>query len=64
MEKMTQAILHGYKAIETAVVSAYQKIETGAVQGFQALTDRCIARFFAREGETVQQARARLSGKE
>lgn len=50
----------GYEKIERGVVWGYEKIERGAVEGFEKLTDRCVQALFAKEGESVQQARARL----
>ena len=63
VEKMGQAVTSGCKKIETGVVSGYQKIEHGAVTGFQKASDKCIDVLFAKEGETVEEAKARLSSK-
>ena len=55
------AVVDGYKKIEDTVVDGYKKIETGAVEGFAKVTDKCVEALFAREGETVEEARERLS---
>ena len=52
VEKMGQAVTNGYK-----------KIENGAVTGFEKVTDKCIDVLFAKEGETVEEAKTRLSTK-
>jgi hypothetical protein len=66
-EKTYKAIEDGvvgtYEKIENAVVCGYKKIERGAVSGFRKISDKCIAKFFSREGETVEETRKRLSRK-
>ena len=52
VEKMGQTVTGGYK-----------KIENGAVTGFEKVTDKCVDVLFAKEGETVEEARARLASK-
>ena len=52
----------GYQKIEDAVVGGYKKIETGVVEGFGKVTDKCVETLFAKEGETVEDAKKRLSG--
>ena len=54
----------GYKKIEKAVVSGYKKIETGAVEGFGKVVDKCVEILFTKEGESVEDAKKRLSHKE
>ena len=61
-EKIAEKVVEGYKKIETGVVEGYKKIETGAVEGFQKMNDKIIEKVFARDGETVAEARERLSG--
>lgn len=61
VEGMGQAVTGGYKKIENSVVSGSKKIENGAVTGFEKVTDKCIDVLFAKEGETVAEAKARLS---
>ena len=59
-KKAEETVVNGYGKIETAVVSGYRKVEKGAVEGFDRVTDSCVKALFAREGETVEQTRARL----
>lgn len=54
----------GYRKIEKAVVTGYRKIETGAVEGFGKVVDKCVEVLFAREGESVEEAKKRLNRKE
>lgn len=61
-EKIAEAVVTGYKKIEDGVVGGYKKIETGVVEGFEKVTDKCVEVLFAKEGETVEQAKARLNG--
>lgn len=61
--EMGQIVTSGYKKIEDGVVSGYQKIENGAVTGFEKVSDKCVEILFAKEGETVEEAKARLASK-
>ena len=54
----------GYKKIEKGVVDGYKKIEDGVVEGFGKVVDKCVEVLFAKEGESVEDAKARLSGKD
>ena len=61
-EKIAEAVVEGYKKIENGVVEGYQKIEQGDVDGFNKVTDKCVEKLFAKEGESVEDAKKRLSG--
>lgn len=61
-EKIAEAVVGGYKKIETGVVEGYKKIETGAVDGFNKVSDKCVEVLFAKEGESVEDAKKRLQG--
>lgn len=63
-EKIADGVVSGYKKIEDGVVGGYKKIEEGAVKGFDKVVDKCVEVLFAKEGETVEEARKHLSGKE
>ncbi len=63
-EKIAANVQKGYKSIETGVVEGYKKIEDGIVGGFNKVTDKCVEKLFAKEGESVEDAKKRLSGKE
>lgn len=59
-EKIAEGVVGGYKKIENGVVDGYKKIENGVVEGFGKVTDKCVEVLFAKEGETVEEAKARL----
>lgn len=61
-EKIAEGVVKGYKKIEDGVVGSYKKIETGVVEGFGKVTDKCVEVLFAKEGESVEDAKKRLSG--
>lgn len=61
VEKLGRTVTDSYKRIENGVVGAYRKIETGAVSGFEKVMDKCIELAFTREGESVADAKKRLS---
>ena len=60
-EKIAEKVVEGYKKIEDGVVSGYKKIEDGAVSGFNKVADKCVEVLFAKENETVEEAKERLS---
>jgi len=61
-EKIAEKVVEGYKKIEDGVTHGYKKMETGVVEGFGKVTDKCVEKLFAKEGETVEDAKKRLSG--
>ena len=60
-EKIAETVVEGYKKIEEGVVEGYKKIEKGAVDSFNKVTDKIVETVFAKEGETVEEAKERLS---
>jgi len=63
-KKIGQGVVDGYKKIEDGVVGGYKKIESCVVEGFGRVVDKCVEVLFAREGESVEEARARLNSKD
>ena len=47
--------------IKEAVVGGYKKIEGSVVDGFGKVTDHFVEKFFAHEGESVEEAKKRLN---
>lgn len=60
-EKIAAGITEGYEKIEEGVVTGYQKIETGVVDGFAKITDKFVGKFLTRDGESVEEAKARMA---
>lgn len=63
-DKIADAVVEGYKKIENGVVSGYKKIEDGVVEGFNKVSDKFVEKLFAKEGESVEDAKARLRGED
>lgn len=61
-EKIAEGVVNGYKKIEDGVVGGYKKIEDGVVRGFGKVTDKCVEKLFAKDGESVEDAKKRLKG--
>ncbi len=59
-KKIENAVVEGYKKIENGVVEGYKKIENGVVEGFGKVSDKCVEKLFAKEGESVEDAKKRL----
>ena len=53
VEKMAQGVTEGYK-----------KIANGGVSGDQKIENAFVNTFLAKEGETIEEAKARITGKE
>ena len=62
-EKIAEAVTGGYKKIEKGVVDGYKKIEQGVVGGYTKLEDKFVDAYLTKDGETVEEAKARLKGK-
>ena len=60
MSKFVQA----NEKITEGVVKGYKKIENGVVEGFGKVVDKCVEVLFAKEGESVEDAKKRLSGED
>lgn len=60
-DKIESGVVGAYKAVEDGVVGAYKAVETGVVDGFNKMTDKIVGAVFTREGETVEEAKARLN---
>ena len=60
-EKISEGVVGGYKKIEEGVVGSYKKIEKGAVGGFNKIADKFVDNFLTKEGESVEEAKERLS---
>ena len=57
-------IVKASENIADAITGGYKKIEESVVEGFNKVSDKCIDVLFAKEGESVEDAKKRLSGKE
>ena len=60
-EKIAEKVVDGYKKIESGVVKGYKKVESGVVDGFGKVSDKCVEVLFAKDGESVEDAKKRLS---
>ncbi len=63
-EKIAQSVTATYQKIETGIVDVYKKVETGVVSGFNIIKDAFVEQFLTRDGETVEEAKARLDAQE
>ncbi len=63
-QKIVDAVVGGYKKIERGVVGGYKKIENGAVDGFTKISDSFVDQFLTKDGESVEEAKARLEAEQ
>ena len=59
-EKVAEVVTKGYKKIENGVVGGYKKVESGVVGGYTKVEDKFVDAFLTKDGETVEEAKARL----
>lgn len=59
-EKIAEAVTDGYKKIEKGVVDGYKKIEQGVVNGYTKIEDKFVDAYLTKDGESVEDAKARL----
>jgi len=59
-EKIADAVTGGYKKIEKGVVKGYKKIEQAVVGGYTKIEDKFVDAYLTKDGETVEEAKARL----
>lgn len=60
-EKIAEKVVGAYKMIEEGVVGGYKKIEKGAVNGFTKISDSFVDEFLTKDGESVEEAKARIA---
>lgn len=63
-EKIAEVVTEGYKKIEKGVVEGYKKIEKGVVDGYTKIEDKFVDAYLTKDGETVEEAKARLKNKD
>lgn len=59
-----KAVVDTYKSIEETVVGAYQKVEDTVVGTYQKVEYAFVEKFLTKPGESVEEAKARISEKE
>ncbi|MDE7207525.1 MAG: hypothetical protein K2N90_10290 [Lachnospiraceae bacterium] len=57
-------LIEANEKIAEGVVSGYKKIEEGAVGGFTKMTNKFVDNFLTKEGETLEEAKARLAAEQ
>ena len=62
-QKIAKTVTGGYKKIENGVVCGYKKIEQGVVDTYTKIEDKFVDAYLTKEGETVEEAKARLKNK-
>lgn len=60
-EEIAEAVTGGFQKIEDSVVGGYKKIEDTVVGAYKQVEDAFVDRFLTHEGETTEEAKARLA---
>lgn len=58
--KIAEAVTYGYRKMEQGVVDGYQKMEQHVVNGYTRIEDKFVDAFLTREGESVEESKARF----
>ena len=59
-DALEKGAVDAYQKIENAVVGAYKKVENGVVDAYRKMEDHFVEKLFARDGESVEEAKERL----
>ncbi len=62
-QTIAKTVVDGYKKVEDAVVGGYKKIEDGVLGAYTKVEDKFVDQYLTRDGETVEEAKARLKNK-
>ena len=60
-EEIAAAVTGGFQKIEDGVVGGYKKIEDTVVGAYRQIEDKFVGKFLTHEGETAEEAKARLA---
>ena len=60
--EIQNSVVDGYQKVEDFFVDGYKTVENFFVDGYKTVEDKCIEWFFAKDGESVEDARDRLNG--
>ena len=59
-EQIAEEVVGAYQAVEEGVVGAYKAVENAFVSGYRGIEDAFVDRYLTRDGESVEDAKARL----
>lgn len=54
-------LVEAHKKIENGVVEGYKKMEGSVVGGFQKISDKFVDNYLTKNGESIEEAKARLA---
>lgn len=57
-------LVNANKKIEKAVVGGYKKVENSVVGGYKKIEDRFVDTFLKKDGETTEEAKARVKAEQ
>ena len=63
-EKIAQGVTAGFQKIQDAVTGTYDRIEDGVVGAYEKVETAFVERYLAKDGETLEEAKARLKGQD
>lgn len=60
LQSIEDGVVGAYKKVENGVVGAYKAVEKGAVKAYEKVEDVMVEKLFAKEDESVEDAKKRL----
>lgn len=60
MKDIAEEVCDMEKVAENLAVGTYKKIETAVVEGFTKISDAFVEKYLMKEGETLEEAKARI----
>lgn len=64
LQRVADTAKNGYQKIEDGVVKGYKAIENGVVEGFTRISDAFVKKYLMRDGETLEDTKARIAREE
>lgn len=59
-KKIEKKVVGAYNAVENGVVGTYKKVEDGVVGTYKKIEDKFVETFFAKDGESPEEAKKRM----
>lgn len=59
-EEISKKVVGAFEKMEGAVVGGYEKVEAAVAGGYTKVEDAFVERYLTRDGETAEDAKARL----
>ena len=59
-EKIAETVTTGFQKMSNGVTDGFNRMTEGVVKGYTKVEDAFVGKLFTKEGETVEEAKARM----